>query len=222
MKSAREEILRKLKAAGKKTAPSRSDMPTLLELSLNGEELIAKFIEAVTAHTVVLHRVEDNRRALVELTAIVQAEDISTVMVSNDDVVSALNLPAWGNENGVKVLNSRDFDDRDRFIDAVFEEAQAGITGADFAIAESGTIGLIHDKDQPRLISLAPIHHIAILPLGRLVPVYENVTDVLFNQRETAPRHFTFITGPSMTADIQATLFKGMHGPRKLEIILIG
>lgn len=142
--------------------------------------------------------------------------------MSNDNVVSALNLPAWGKKNGVNVLISRDFNDRDRFTHTVFDEAQAGITGADFAVAESGSIGLIHNKDQPRLISLAPIHHIAILPLDRLVAVYENVTDILFDQRATPPNHFTFITGPSMTADIQATPFKGMHGPRKLEVILIG
>ena len=221
-KSAREEILRKLKAAGKKAVPSRPDMPTLNELSLNEDELVAKFIGEITAQTGVVHRVADNRSALAALTAIVQAEEISTVMVSNDVVVTALNLPPWGKENGVKVLNSRDFIDRKLYTSAVFEEAQTGITGADFAVAESGTIGLIHNRDQPRLISLAPIHHIAILQLDRLVPVYENVTEILFGEKETTPNHFTFITGPSMTADIKATPFKGMHGPRKLEIILIG
>jgi len=57
--------------------------------------------------------------------------------------------------------------------------------------------------------------------LERLVPVYENVTEILFGQRDTAPGHVALIAGPSMTADIQATPFKGMHGPRKLMIILI-
>lgn len=221
MTSAREEILRNLKAAGKKTVPSRPDMLPLNELALTGDELVAKFIQEITAQTGVVHRAIDKPGTLAILTAIVQAEEISTIMVSGDDVVSALNLPAWGCENGVKVINSGDFEDRKLFTNAVFEKAQAGITGADFAVAESGTIGLIHNKNQPRLISLAPIHHIAILPLDRLVAVYENVTDILFNHWESAPQHFTFITGPSMTADIQATPFKGMHGPRKLEVILI-
>ena len=221
MKSAREDILRKLKAAGNKSAAPRPDMPALKELSLNGEALIAKFIEEITAQTGVVHRTQDKHSTLSTLTAIVQTEKISTVMVSNDDVVTALNLSAWGGANDVKVLNPRDFKDRDRFIDAVFEAAQAGITGADFAFAESGTIGLIHNKNQPRLISLAPIHHIAVLPLDRLVAVYENVTEALAGQWDAMPKHFTFITGPSMTADIQATPFKGMHGPRKLDVILI-
>ena len=197
-------------------------MPALNELSLNGDELTAKFIEEITAQTGVVHRVQDKPNARSTLTKIVQAEGIHTIMESNDDTVAALDLPAWGRENSIKVLNARDFNDRSRFISAVFDEAQAGITGADFAIAESGTIGLIHNKNQPRLISLAPIHHIAVVPIDRLVPVYEDVTEILFDQRDTTPNHFTFITGPSMTADIQATPFKGMHGPRKLEIILIG
>ena len=107
-------------------------------------------------------------------------------------------------------------------LNCIFDEAEAGITGVDFAVAESGTLGLIQNKDQLRLISLGPIHHVAIVPLDRLVPVYENVTEFLYRKRENAPSHFTFITGPCMTADIQATPFKGMHGPRMLEIILIG
>jgi hypothetical protein len=81
-------------------------------VSLNGDELVAKFIEEVTAQTGVVHRVEDNRTALAALTVIVQAEKISTVMASNDDALSALNLPAWGKENGVNILNSRSFNAR--------------------------------------------------------------------------------------------------------------
>ena len=222
MKSAREDILKKLKAAQKKAVPPRPGLPALNELSLKGEELVAKFTHEITAQTGVVHRVQDKGGALSKLTAILHAEGIKTVMASNDDVVTTLDLPAWGRENGIKVLKSQDFNDRKRFISAVFDEAEAGITGVDFAVAESGTLGLIHTKDQPRLVSLAPIHHVAIVQLDRLVPVYENATELLYSKLENTPTHFTFITGPSMTADIQSIPFKGMHGPRKLEIILIG
>ena len=222
MKSAREEILNKLKAAGKKAAAPRTDLPALNELSLKGESLVAKFTGELTAQSGVVHRVRDNVHALSELTAILRDGGVRTVMASNDDVVTGLDLPAWGSENNIKVLRSRDYDERQRFIDAVFTEAEAGITGVDFAVAESGTIGLIPGKDKPRLLSLAPIHHVAILPLDRLVPVYENVAGFLFDKWENAPSHIIFITGPSMTADIRSTLFRGMHGPRRLDVILIG
>jgi L-lactate dehydrogenase complex protein LldG len=196
MNSAREDILTKLKAARTKPVPSRPKLPALKELALTEEELVAKFTREVTAQTGVVHCVKDNRSALSRLTTIFQTEGIRTVMASNDDVVTTLDLPNWGRENGIKVLNSRDFDDRSRFINAVFDEAQAGITAADFAVAESGTLGLIHNKDQPRLISLAPIRHIAIVPLDRIVPGYENVTEILYRKKENTPVHFTFISGP--------------------------
>lgn len=220
-KTVREEILAKLKAADRKVTIPRPEMQPLEELSLRGEALIAKFIDEVVTQTGVVHRVPDKHSTLSTLSTIVRSEGVDTVMASDDDVVRALDLPAWGRYNDVNVLNARDFKDRRQFTGAVFEQAQIGITGADFGVAESGTIGLIHHKNQPRLISLAPIHHIAILPIDRLVPVYEQVTDVLFDRREIPPRHFTFITGPSMTGDIQAVPFKGMHGPRRLEVILI-
>jgi L-lactate dehydrogenase complex protein LldG len=222
MKSNREAILGKLKGAGKQTIPSRPVMPPLNELDLSQEALVARFTREITVQTGVVHRVQDNREALARLTEIVQSEKITGVMASNDDVVRPLDLPAWGRKNKVKVFNARHFNDRSSFVNAVFEEVQAGITGTDFAVAESGTIGLIPNRDHARLISLAPIHHIAIVPLSRLVPVYENATEALFGKGKSPPSHFTFITGPSMTADIRATPFKGMHGPAKLEIILIG
>lgn len=222
MKSAREEILRKLKAADKKAAPLRPSMPALNELALKGEELVAKFNFEINAQTGVVHRVPDKTRALSRLKAIFHEKGIQTIMASNDDVVTSLDLPSWGVENGLRVLESRDYKDRKQFINAVFDEAEAGITGVDFAVAESGTLGVIHNKDHPRLISLAPLHHVAIVPLDRLVPVYEDATDLLYGVGKNTPNHFTFITGPSMTADIQATPFKGMHGPRMLDVILIG
>jgi L-lactate dehydrogenase complex protein LldG len=220
--SARDEILRKLKAAPKKGIRSRPVLPPLRELSQTKEELIEKFTKNLVEETGVVHRVPDNRAALDKLTEIIQAEGLKKVMVSTDDAVAPLDLPAWGKRNNVQVMTPKDFPDRNSFRDAVFNEAEAGITGADFAVAESGTLALIHNKDQARLVSLAPILHMAIVPLERMVPVYERVTEKVFANKEHLPSQFIFITGPSMTGDIQGALFKGMHGPRRLIVILVG
>jgi L-lactate dehydrogenase complex protein LldG len=56
----------------------------------------------------------------------------------------------------------------------------------------------------------------------RVFPVYEQVVEKIVADKDKIPSQFTFITGPSMTADIQATAFKGMHGPKYLIVILIG
>ncbi|MBN1381451.1 MAG: lactate utilization protein [Deltaproteobacteria bacterium] len=220
--SAREEILAKLKAAPKAKPAGRPSMPPLTELSWDPDQLIANFMANLTAQTGVVHRVKDEIDAKAKLAEIAAEEGLTTVIVSTDAVVAPLNLTEWGKEKGIKVLTAKDYTDRDAYKDAVFMEAQAGITGVDYAIAESGTIGLIHDKDQPRLVSVAPITHIAILPVERLRPTYERVTDIVFADKSNLPSQFTFTTGPSMTGDIQGGQFKGMHGPRKLIIILMG
>jgi L-lactate dehydrogenase complex protein LldG len=231
--SARDEILEKLRAAPKTAVSPRPGMPPLKELSLTGEEVVKKFADTLVEETGVVHRVKDGAEALEKLTQIAGEEGLKCVMASTDDVLTPLDLPAWGKKNGVQVMRPGDFADRDAFRDAVFDRAQAGITGADFAVAESGSIGLIHNRDQARLVSLAPILHIAILPVERIYPVYEPIIEKVFGnpvgahgavpaEKTPLPSQFIFITGPSMTGDIQGVLFKGMHGPRKLIVILIG
>jgi L-lactate dehydrogenase complex protein LldG len=222
MRNAKEEILGKLKAAPKREVPVRPEMSPLNEIVLDREQMITKFTETLFLQTGVVHRVKDNHEALDKLKEIAEAENLKRVVASTDDVIVPLNLPSWGELNGIHVATARDFKSRNEFKDEVFEKTEAGITGADFAVAESGTLGLSHDADQARLISLAPILHIALVPVDRFVPVYESAIDKIFKNDDTVPSQFTFITGPSMTADIQATPFKGMHGPRRLIVILIG
>lgn len=220
--SAREEILQKLKAAPKQSVSPRPEIPLLSELAMTREEMIHRFTERLVEETGIVHRVPNNQEALEKLAEIARAEGLKKVMVSTDDVVAALDLPAWGKKYDVIIMTPKDFPNRESFRDAVFDEVQAGITGADFAVAESGTLGLIHDKDQARLVSLAPILHIAIVPVERMNPIYERVVDRVFDNPQAFPSQFVFITGPSMTGDIQGVLFKGMHGPRKVIVILVG
>jgi L-lactate utilization protein LutC len=56
----------------------------------------------------------------------------------------------------------------------------------------------------------------------RIVAVYEQAVQKVFVKKEKLPSQFCFITGPSMTADIRGIPFKGMHGPRKVIVILMG
>jgi L-lactate dehydrogenase complex protein LldG len=221
-KSARDEILGKLKSAPREAVAPRPERPALKELSLTGDELIEIFSKNLVHETGIVHRVKDRREALEKLSQIAQEEGLKKVMIATDDVVAPLNLVDWGKKSNVRVMTPRDFGSRDSYVDAVFEEADAGVTGADFAVAESGTLGLVHNRDRARLVSLAPILHIAIVPVERIVAVYEQVLEKVFGKKEYLPSQFCFITGPSMTADIRGIPFKGMHGPRKVIVILMG
>lgn len=219
---AREEILAKLKRVERGEAVPRPSMPVLNELALSRDRLIERFQENLTLQTGVVHRVADPGAARETLTEIARSEGWTAVAIAEDEVLETLDLAAWGRSCGVRVMKAADFSDLAAFKDAVFDEVQAGITGVDWAIAESGTIVLVHDERQPRLLSLAPILHVAVVPVERILAVYEQAVERIIASRGGLPAHMTLITGPSMTADIQATPFKGMHGPRRVIALLIG
>lgn len=219
---ARQYILEKLKRAPNVQTKPRSFLALFPILSFSSEERVAWFSENLAELTGVVYRLKDAREVKAKLAEIAIQEKLKTVMVSTDDVIAPLNLSDWGKQNDVETVTASDFADHENYREAVFNQVQAGITGADFAVAESGTLCLNHGKDQPRLISIAPILHIAVLPIERLFSVYEQVMDRVFADKNKLPDHVTLITGPSMTADIQGGQFKGMHGPGKLIVILVG
>jgi L-lactate dehydrogenase complex protein LldG len=90
-------------------------------------------------------------------------------------------------------------------------ECDLGITEADFALPETGTLGLLSSSEKPRLVSLLPRVHLAILGPQALRADLEEVF------AEARQGHYlVFITGPSRTADIELTVTLGVHGPKEL------
>jgi len=88
-----------------------------------------------------------------------------------------------------------------------------GVTGADAALPETGTLVLRSTPQQSPLVSLLPRVHLAILTPAALR------ADLHLVFAETKPdRHFVFITGPSRTTDIEKTLAIGVHGPKSLYV----
>ena len=221
MSTAKEDILNRLRAAPKNRSQSQPAKPELLEASWSKAQQLEKLVEELTAQECTVFHFENKAQALDRLAELCAEENLSSIIISDDDIIKALDLQRWGETNGIKVMAAAQFKDRNSFKDAVFDEVDAGVTGVDFAVAESGSLALVHDTSQARLISLAPIIHIAMIPLKRIVPIYEDVIDTVFADKKHLPSQLTFITGPSLTADIQLTFFRGMHGPRRLIAILI-
>jgi L-lactate dehydrogenase complex protein LldG len=97
-----------------------------------------------------------------------------------------------------------------------------GITMAQRAIAETGTLILEAETERHRLVSLLPPVHIAVVYASDMVLT---IGDALSQLRGQDPkqmsRAITFITGPSRTADIELTLTVGVHGPKELHVIVI-
>ena len=102
--------------------------------------------------------------------------------------------------------------------------ADIGITGADFAIADTGTLVLLSGPEQPRLTSLLPPVHIAILEKETIVPDIHALFARLGKSYENYDKLcscISFITGPSRTADIELNLTLGVHGPGRAIVVIV-
>jgi len=219
--SSRKAILARLKAAVQGQIPPRPPLPPLKESALKRSELTERFVTRLTTQGGVATHVADQATLLEQLATLLKTEKIERAMATTDAQLAPLRLQEWGAQVDVEITTPATFSDRVQYTRAVFDQVQAGITGVAFAVAESGTLVLTHRADQARLVSLAPLIHIAIVPAGCIVPCYESAITAIYSQ-DHPPTQVTMVTGPSMTADIQGTPFKGMHGPQKLFVFILG
>jgi len=96
----------------------------------------------------------------------------------------------------------------------------AVITTCEAAVAATGTIFLVHHGAQGRrVLTLLPDHHICVLHHSQ---VYEVLPEALAAIASQASAPITTISGPSATSDIEMTRIRGVHGPRRLTVILYG
>ena len=100
-------------------------------------------------------------------------------------------------------------------------DCDMGLTTAQWAIAETGTLVLESEREHHRLASLVPPVHVAIVEANRIRRTMSDVLELIKNSDVGLSRTVTFITGPSRTSDIELTLAIGVHGPGELHVIVI-
>ena len=110
---------------------------------------------------------------------------------------------------------------RQKFIDA-----DMGISGANIAIADTGTIVIVSNEGNARLVTSLPDVHVAVVSYDKLVPSIDEATAILkmlsksgTGQKMTS--YVSFITGPSRTSDIEKTLTLGCHGPKEMHVVFV-
>jgi L-lactate utilization protein LutC len=124
-----------------------------------------------------------------------------------------------------KILNGRTFVASPKMGGAGFSReacaaTEVGITSADYALADTGSLVIFTESNESRLLSLLPPCHIAVIEASRIVPSLDDVFRLhpLPGAESSA---MIVITGPSRTADIEMRLVRGVHGPGEIHVILV-
>jgi L-lactate dehydrogenase complex protein LldG len=243
----REQMLQRIRTAlGRSQAGETSDIahpstdglpPARLDgvlPSIPQNDLVAKFESELQKLAGSTHRAASATEFETLLRQILTATHARRVALSRNPLLSevglAAKLAAWGMavsqwtaecHSGAAELAQP----MASFREAAFE-AEVGITGVHFVLAETGSLVLTSRSEGTQLASLAPPVHVA---LYRESQVLGSLDDVLERLKESggplaadAGRSVVFVTGPSRTADIEQVLIRGVHGPREVHAILVG
>ena len=104
-------------------------------------------------------------------------------------------------------------------------DSYIGVTAADFCMADTATLVMRTRPGQARSVSLVPSIHIGVIYLHQIIRDLKELYALLsFDpevKKEGLTNCMTFISGPSKTADVEATMVQGAHGPREVYVYVI-
>lgn len=225
------------------------------------EEIINRFCAELEKIAARVSRVDSPDSVKSYLDGLISKGDSVSVAVSDAAALNKIGLRDWLIARGINVTGTlKEFAQSgasasepqaaSRAVDASLMEsykqslmnAQIGVTAADYAIADTGTLVLVSRKrntggeslqkgrkleadsnEQHRMISLVPPVHVCLLDSSRIVASLPDLLTLAqdeFYSGKNPPLAMTFITGPSRTADIELSLTLGVHGPRDLHVLL--
>ncbi len=184
-----------------------SSPPVPLSVPERGD-VVTHFTEQLTAVGALCTTVRSEADAVDALTRILTDAGVRRVVGSDAPVVQRI-LQAVGNGIAIDRLEQLSRDD--------LFACDAGVTTAQWGIAETGTLVLESARERSRLLSLVPPIHVALLSTRCIC---ESLGDALARV-STSSHAITFITGPSRTSDIELTLVVGVHGPQTVHVLLM-
>jgi L-lactate dehydrogenase complex protein LldG len=213
--AAREEILARIRRAlaGVPDAESPDDVPVpsgYLEREPGGPDAVLdRFVERVADYRAGVRMVQPD--GVAEAVAEACREHGVRRLVVPDGV------PAEWLPGGVEPVP-------DRVLSAEELDALDGVlTGCALAIADTGTLVLDAGPRQGRrALTLVPDVHVCVVERDQVVDGVPAALRRLSPGLRTTRRPLTFVSGPSATSDIELSRVEGVHGPRRLEVIVVG
>jgi len=99
-------------------------------------------------------------------------------------------------------------------------KAGVGITCADYALADTGTLVMLSSREEARIVSLLPPAHIAVVAKNRILGGLDELLTKVPKPGDLTSS-MVLITGPSRTGDIEQILVRGVHGPGEIHVIVL-
>jgi L-lactate dehydrogenase complex protein LldG len=199
--SAKEEILARVRAA-LGPSPVAPEIPREYRSAgtLPRDGIVDLFCERVAEYQATVHRVP----------AAETAEVVRSILAG----AARVGVPVGFPDLGLSIIAD------DELSIEVLDTLDAVVTGSALAIADTGTIILDSGPASGRrALTLVPDHHVCIVDAATIVP---SVPDAVAQLAEAAAegRPITLISGPSATSDIELDRVEGVHGPRRLDVLV--
>lgn len=216
MTDARSAILGRLRAAHDSGPLPDLDTSVLERRQWPATERVTRLRQGMEAvHTEFLEARPVDWPAVIR--AFCDREGLKNLLYGPDSEAGARLAAEW-TPNGTQLMPY----DRpvEAFKDELFTGVDAGFTSTVGGVAETGGLLLMPDAAEPRLMSLVPPVHIALLRASTIQDTFWSAVKALGWGR-VLPPNALMISGPSKTADIEQTLAYGVHGPKRLIVVLV-
>ncbi len=202
-------------------------------------QLIDQFTHKAAAVSAIVTPVQDVRQALAHAVSVCARKQACQILASGCNLdLSAKAEDLCGLKNWEKIIAAPDLDDKNlKTLRGLCAEngialirqglhehlggIDVGLSTADFAIAETGTIVQNSASEDLRLATMISEIHVALLPASRIYATSFDLEQQLAAFFSAIDGYLAFITGASRTADIERVLTLGVHGPLELQILIL-
>ena len=215
--SARTQILSRLYKNAGTIAPYTPKAEPWVPPSLAPAERVTRFIELMEAMRSEVYRVQGDGWVEI-LRDLLKTREMATMAYGKGSWCGTLLEKSWEEKPHPTDLIPW-IEDVESFRDELFG-INAGITTTMGGIAEAAALILWPSREEPRLLSLVPPVHIALVKATEILTSFPEAIKKL-DWAKKAPTNSLLISGPSKTADIELILQFGVHGPTDLIVFVI-
>ena len=197
-------------------------------LNRDRSEVVDRLCQTATARGWHVARASDTEQVVDHVVRVARDLEAMSVVRSGQDVFDLLPLDTALAQQGVTMTimtaeaNGEGAGGREGMRQGALN-AQLGITGVDYAIAETGSVVLLPSARVSRLTSLLPPVHLAIVRPEEVLATLDDLfllRRLAFYEQGKMASYINFVTGPSRTADIEQQIVIGVHGPGEVHMLI--